>query len=288
MKKLLLILLVCHLGFGQTSVVEVRLVNMNIGTPAFNSTTNNTTESNNAGLNAILQAHNVFSYIIKGGHLYPPFNDRHTELWCGNCNPQQLTADLLAYSSVVEKARVTTYGAPFDDNLYIQVQNLTTGNPTGTSNGVIVTNDAGLNQIFQNFNVYYYVQAFPSATTNSLQRYYSTVCNCNNSLLKAALDNYNSVINHTEYPTVAYLLGNTNFTTSSATIHPNPFTNSFTIETNEAISNYSLYDISGKQIVTTNSNDELNSKSQELNAGFYMLNLTFDNGQTANYKLIKK
>ena len=288
MRGLLLLLLVSGFSFGQNHVVEIRLLNQNIGSPAFNFSTNVQSESNDAGINSILQAHNVFGYQIKGGHLYPPFYNRHIEIWCDNCNASQLNSDLLAYSGVIEKARITNNQSSFDDNLRIQVSNTTLGIPNGISNGIIVTNDPGLNQIFQTFNVYYYLQSFPNATTNSLLRMYDVVCNCNNVQLKAALDNYTAVISFTEYPSVTYLLGNNQFQKSKTTISQNPFSTNFNIQSEEPISNYSLVDISGKQLITTTSKNELDNLSSQLNYGIYFLKLQFENGQSGNFKLIKE
>jgi hypothetical protein len=288
MKKLLLILLFSNIGFTQNFVVEIRLANQNIGAPAFNFTTNNTTESNDIGLNQILQTHNVFQYISKEGHLYPPFNGRHVEIWCNNCNYSQLASDLLAYSNVIQKARVTNHLSPFKDNLLAQISNINIGVPTGVNNGIIQTNDAGLNQIFQTYNVYYYVQYSPNSTNNDLLRYYNVVCDCDNVLLKNALDNYNSVISQTEYPSPAYLLKTTEFEKYNISISPNPFSSNFDIQTEETILNYSLVDISGKLLITTNSKNELDTIASQLNSGIYFLNLELENGKSGNFKLIKK
>ena len=285
MKKLVLILMVCNLGFAQPSV-EIRLVNPNVGSPGYTWPSGYSNTSNDAGLNAIFLTYNVNYYADNLSHPYPPYLYK-VKIITGSF-PQQFITDLLAYSSVIESAKISNANE-FTDALRLQLLNASIGTPTGVNNNIIVTNDAGLNTIFTNYNVFYYTQTYPSAPAgNALLRVYDVVCNCDKNLLKTALNNYTSIIQTTENINGGLILGNPNFTTSSATIHPNPFTDTFTIETNEAISNYSLYDISGKQIVTTNSNNELNSKSQELNAGFYILNLTFDNGQTANYKLIKK
>ena len=84
------------------------------------------------------------------------------------------------------------------------------------------------------------------------------------------------------------LLKNNEFNKFTTKISPNPFSNSYTIQTEEQISNYSLIDISGKQLINTTSKNELDNLSSQLNAGVYFLNLQFENGQKGNYKLIKK
>ena len=45
---------------------------------------------------------------------------------------------------------------------------------------------------------------------------------------------------------------------------------------------------SRKTIVSTSSKSELDNQSSQLSSGIYILNLDFDGGQKANYKLIKK
>ena len=289
MKNLFLILLLSTNYFSaQNTAVEIRLVNQSIGAPAFNGTFGNTTESNDVGLNQILQTHNVYGYILKEGHLYPPFNGRHVEMWCNNCNYSQLNADLLAYSNVVEKARVTTNASPFSDNLLLQIATITIGVPTGITNGIIETNDAGLNQIFQNYSVYYYEQYAPSSSNSDLLRYYKVVCDCDNVALKNALDNYTSAISLTEFPYPVYLLNSTEFEKQNIKISPNPFSNHFTIQSDEIILNYSLMDITGKVLISTSNKNDLDHISSQLNSGIYFLNLQLENKKNACYKLIKE
>lgn len=287
MKKIILFLLFSTFTMAQ-STVEIRIVNETIGAPLFNYTVNQTTESNDAGLNSILQNHNVFSYIPKGNHPYPSYVNRIMEAQCNNCNLNQLALDLQSYSTVVASAQVSTYGY-FSDALRLQLLNSANGTPTGINNGIIVTNDAALNQIFQDYNVYYYTQSFPNASIgSSLLRVFDLVCNCDNTQLKTALDNYNALIEDTEYFGSAYLLGNSQFDLSKTTIYPNPFQDTFNVNATEGISNYTVLDISGKQIINTNRKSELDNQSRNLNSGVYVLKLQFENGQHANYKLVKK
>lgn len=287
MKKLLLLLFSVSFGFSQVTVVEIKLVDATVGFPAFNGTVNSTTESNDPGLNAILQNHNVFSYIGKYGHLYPPYAERFTEIFCEQCDATQLVNDLLAYSSVVENARSTSYGSPFNDNLYSQINTVGIGIPVGFNNEIVVTNDEGLNQIFEDFNVYFYELSFPGAISDALQRTYSVVCNCDNAQLKIALDNYDNVINYTEFPSPVYLLNNTTFEKPNSVIAPNPFSTTFSIQTEQSISSYLLIDSIGKQLLNTNSKSELDALTSQLNQGVYILSLQFENGKSAQYKLIK-
>jgi hypothetical protein len=289
MKKLFLFILFSSNYFlAQNIAVEIRLVNQNYGAPAFNGTMGNTTESNDVGLNQILQTHNVYQYLLKEGHLYPPFSGRHVEMWCTTCDYSQLTSDLIAYSNVIEKARITTNGSPFSDNLILQIANINIGVPTGISNGIIETNDAGLNQIFQNYSVYYYEQYAPSSSNSDILRYYKVVCDCDNTALKNALDNYTSVISLTEYPYPVYLLHTNELQKNKISIFPNPFSTNFNIQSDDFVSNYTLIDISGKQLIATSSKNELDNLALQLNSGVYFLNLNFEKGQTVNFKLIKE
>ncbi|MDI1315682.1 T9SS type A sorting domain-containing protein [Flavobacterium sp.] len=198
-----------------------------------------------------------------------------------------MIADLLAYSTVIESAKITN-NYEFTDATRLQLVNLNIGAPVGTSNNIIVTNDAGLNTIFQNFNVFYYVQSYPSSNVNSTLRYYTTVCDCDKNLLNAALLNYASVIQTIESVNGGVMLSNPQFDKPKAVISPNPFPRNFDIETEQTIVNYAIIDINGKTISNTTSKAELDYQSSKLSAGMYILNLDFENGQKANYKLMKK
>jgi hypothetical protein len=274
MKRLILLLLVSCFSFAQNQVVEIKLVDANIGGEGMLSGT-----SNDSGLNQIFQNHNVFRYEYRYNHPFIPA--KYYEAECQNCNTNQLYNDLLNYTSVVEKARITTYGSPFLDVLATQLQSSTIGIPTGTNNGIIVTNDNGLNQIFQNFNVNHFNLMCPNCS-------YYIGCNCNNVALKLALDNYPYVINLSEFIHASYWLGNTKFQKSKTLISPNPFSTSFSIQSEETISNYSLMDISGKQLITTSSKNELDKLTSQLNSGIYFLKLQFENGESGNFKLLKE
>jgi Secretion system C-terminal sorting domain len=263
------------------------LVQSNIGASTFNGVPGIDTASNDPGLNAILQAYNITYYMEKGGHIYPPFLGRFTETMCETSQVSQLVNDLLAYSSVIENVRVTVYGSPFNDCLYAEINSLGVGTPVGFNNEIVVTNDDGLNQIFEDFNVYYYELSFPGAIGEALQRTYSVVCNCDNTQLKIALDNYTNVINYTEFINPGYLLNTMDFENTNLVLAPNPFTTTFSIQTKESILNYSLFDSVGKQILNTNSKSDLDAISSQLNSGMYLLNLQFENGSVENYKIIK-
>ncbi|ESU27030.1 hypothetical protein FLJC2902T_23710 [Flavobacterium limnosediminis JC2902] len=166
MKKIILFLLFTTFAFGQT-VVDIRLVNPQVGNPVGGSSCcgNPVTTSSDPGLNAIFQTYGVYNYTHKAGHPYPDYSMKMMEIYAsGDLN--QFIAALNTYSSVVEKAVISSYGI-FKDAVQTKIATQGIGIPTGSSNNIITTNDAGLNQIFQNYNVFYYTQAYPSAISPS-------------------------------------------------------------------------------------------------------------------------
>jgi hypothetical protein len=267
------------------SHIEVRLVNANVGTPHcdyfFNDWLCNTT--NDTGLNTILSNHGSPYFRVVEGHPYQPYQGRIFNI-SNSTNDAQLAADLSAYSSVIDHAVVTT-STGFSDALEVTLNDINVGIPTGMSGNVVVTNDSGLNTLFQSYNVFHYQLAYPSYP--QFQMYYSLVCDCDVTALKAAIDSYTAVILDSYYISGA-MLGNNQLEKPKAIISPNPFSDSFYIETEQTISSYSVIDITGKTIVSTSSKSDLDNQSSQLSAGIYILNLSLDNGQQANYKLVKK
>ncbi len=280
MKKLLLLILVSNFGFSQPGV-EVRLVNPNVGTPYcgyfFNDWMCNTT--NDAGLNAIFNNYGVQYFKQKGGH---PYYTNTVIMSINGSYPQQFISDLLAYSSVVAAAKFWN-PSTFSDVLILSLTNASVGSPTGINGNIIVTNDINLNQIFQTYNVIQYSLYVPSVS----QTTYILTCDCDVNLLKTALENYSTVVNQVNIYS-AIFLSNTEFEKPKALISPNPFSDNFNIESEQTITNYSIVDITGKTIISTSSKSVLDNQSSQLSAGIYILNLDFDNGQKANYKLVKK
>ena len=153
------------------------------------------------------------------------------------------------------------------------------------SGNIVVTNDTGLNQIFQNYTVFQYSLTAPNYP--QFQNLYTLVCDCDAVALKAALDNYSSVVVNSGY-VQGVILANNQFETTKAIIAPNPFADTITITTEQLITKYTIVDLTGKTIVTTNSKSELDVTTAALNSGIYILNLQFENGQTFTHKLIKK
>ncbi len=265
-------------------VVDVRLVNENIGF-ALSSFFNN--ESNDDGLNIILQNNNVNRYQYKLNHPYLAYSNKMMEIEC-NCDANKLVNDLNTYSTVVEKAVISDYGI-FKDALTLGILNVGIGIPIGVNNSIITTNDDGLNQIFKDFKVFYYDRwCTTCGSIPSLAKAYNIVCDCDNTGLKIALENYTSVIEITEYSGAYYYLKNKSFEKSNLTVSPNPFSSTFTIDTKETISNYVIFDISGKQIIKTNSKPELDNQTVNLKTGIYVLELKSLNGELTHHKIVKR
>lgn len=285
MKKFIFFFLFSNFVIAQPDV-EIRLVNANVGTSIIynQNQVNEYTASNDAGINAILNSYGVRSYLIKGGHPYEPFTGRIISI--AGVFPQQFINDLLAYSSVIESVHISDLNY-FSDALALRLVDLNIGTPIGYNGNIVVTNNTALNQIFQNYNVYYFTQMFPGSTWNVNLRVYTAVCNCNVNSLISDLNNLSSVIEIANNVGRIYL-SNNQFEKSKTTISPNPFYNSFTIDTEATISNYSIFDSTGKQIGTTSNKNELDNQVTKLQSGFYILNLNFENGETSNYKLVKK
>lgn len=284
MKKLLLLFLIAHATFSQPDV-EIRLVNASVGTPSCGYFMNDwlCNSTNDAGLNTIFNNYGVTFFRVKGGHPNAGYVGKILSI--PGTFPTQFITDLQAYSSVIADAGVSDMGW-FRDSSNLELVDANVGIPIGTSGNIIVTNDSGLNQLFQTYNVFYYTLTYPSAGTDFL-KYYSIVCNCNASELQLALSNYSTVIANA-YGQPAIYLSNVLIQKPKAIISPNPFSAHFAIETEQTIANYSIIDFNGKTIVSTSSKSELDNQSSQLSTGIYVLTLDFDSGQKANYKLVKK
>ena len=286
MKKIIFFILLSSIVFSQQPDIEIRLVNANIGASiTYNANQlNEYSSSNDTRINAILNLYGAHSYINKNVHPYQPYNGRIISI--PGVYPQQFITDLQAYSNVIEYVHVSNRNY-FSDALFLQLVDLNIGSPIGFNGNIVVTNNTSLNQIFQNYNVYYYAQTFPSSTWNVNLRNFTVLCNCDINLLSSQLNNLSLVIERTDNAGVTYL-SNSQFEKSKTTIYPNPFYNTFYIETIEAISNYTVFDSTGKKIGIASNKNELDNLTSKLQTGFYVLNLVFENGLTSNFKLVKK
>lgn len=116
----------------------------------------------------------------------------------------------------------------------------------------------------------------------------TSICLDTNEIPELVYTNYNSSGNVVLYSGANCSLSDNNFENNNFKISPNPFSSTFDINSNQLIKSYQVVDLLGKKIITTNSKQDLNSKTEVLKNGIYLLELTFDNGKTGIVKLIKK
>ncbi len=277
MKKIISVLVLFVSGFGLAQHQVV--ITLQEG----NFTENNTQISSfftitDAGLNQILSNHNAsyFQAIMVSCSSYNtilaflPINE----------NLSNFLNDLNNYDAVVLDAQVAgLFDTLVNNTLSISLVDSSVGSFQSLTNGIVQTNNLDLNAIFQIYNVFEYSNVNGQVTR----------CNCNVDDLKTSLQNLNTIISNVEdlYCFSSFLLKNENFENQKPTISPNPFTSTFVISNKETITNYNLYDVVGKEIVKTNSKTVLDSKTEALKSGVYLLELTFDNGKTDAIKLIK-
>lgn len=146
MKKIIIFIFITNFSFAQTGI-EIRLVDYNIGRPISNNL------SNDVGLNLILEKYGTILYESKGPH--PLYDTLIFQIDCTSLNLNEFVADLQSYSSVVAYVHLADKNL-FSDVLRTHIMDVNIGTPTGSNDNIITTNDPGLNQIFQNLNVYYY------------------------------------------------------------------------------------------------------------------------------------
>src|SRR6218665_1793018 len=272
MKKLILLLLFFNISFSQPTGlgIEVRLIDESF--------------SNDAGLINILNSHSVTNFQGKGEHPYPGLQNRIYQTGGGD-NLSSLLTDLLNYSTVVESA-VIIDAFNFPDCCTVQLLDANIGIPIGFSDDNVLTNDPQLNIIFENFNVYFDIQTYPSSTWPSSLRYYSLACNCDAEQLREALEAYAAVIETTEPNGAIYLSVNKN-NLRALKIYPNPFKVAFQIDSVNEIENYYLTDVSGKLVIDTFDYVELQGQLQNLKSGMYILKLKSSSGLFETRKVVK-
>jgi Secretion system C-terminal sorting domain len=199
-------------------------------------------------------------------------------------NAANFINELSAYNTVVLDAQLIGINPNCGycyDMLSISLLDPNNGSFQSITNSIVQTNNADLNAIFQTYNVFEYSTDFSNIP--------NIRCNCNISDLKTSLQDLNSVIANVDNAScsLAWLLKNEKFENSKPNISPNPFSTTFEINSKQPIDRYKLFDLIGKHIVTTNSKQELDSKTETLKSGVYLLELTFDKGKSDTLKLIK-
>lgn len=239
------------------------------------------TSTSDSSINSILINHNVYS-CVQDYSSYPKmilFFDYY------GTNISTFVSDLNNNSTVFKVGicyESNYYQPTYADMLGIGLISNENGAPTGlNSNGNVVTNNSELNSIYDNYNVKS-MQQSPLLNSN-----YEIYFEGDITGLKNALESINLIIEYAELNGVAFL-SNFSFEKSEVQIHPNPFQNNFTIQTEKTISNYSLFDLTGKKLIDSFSKNEIDNFSSQLNSGVYFINLKFEDGQKTNYKLIKE
>ncbi len=284
MKKLLLFLIlqlgfISNARFVQINFNEgfsINLLNINPSSPSEGSSTTDTE------INSILTSHNIYNCI----ELFTSSNKVFFVNYSG-VNINGLINDLNNNSNVFKVSlcydSVDINYPTFADVLYIKLISDTNGIPIGiNSNGNVITNNEELNVIFETFKVKGMVQLTPNLT-----QYFEIYFEEDVTELKNALDNFNVVIESSDLIGVPMLLSNSSFEKSNIQISPNPFTTNFNIQSEKIISNYFLFDVFGKQLISTSSKNVIKNFSSQLSSGVYFLNLQFENGQKGSFKLIK-
>lgn len=164
------------------------------------------------------------------------------------------------------------------NQVYYTLINNSVGSFQNITNGIVTTNNAALNQIFIDYNVF-------DITEINQQNLIS--CNCNGVQLANTLNNLTNVTQSSFASCGIVYLNNESFSKSKTVIYPNPFSTILNIETSENVNLYNVYDNLGKKIIETSIKDDLISKLSQVNSGIYFLNLLFEDGTIGNTKIIK-
>ena len=103
--------------------------------------------------------------------------------------------------------------------------------------------------------------------------------------------------NNNEAGNFTSTLGNPNFdliANKSFLVYPNPFNNQFEIEVSNAFSNYvkvSIFDPNGKQVLEQDyviANSKIAVAPMNLTSGIYFVKISFENGMSESFKIIKQ
>ncbi|PTX63098.1 putative secreted protein (Por secretion system target) [Kordia periserrulae] len=278
----------------QIELVDTTIINSYVGAPTYyyDMPPGATDYSNDAGLNAILDGNNVYAYdtieSIPSPFVYGAGFSHWTLVVCDDCDHNQLAANLNAYSSVIKNAYPLIERYSYNQ-LYLRVADVTIGVYTGMNNGIVTTNDAGLNAIFTTHNVTYYEQAFPSSSQNTLLRAYFLMCDCDANLLKVDLDNYPSVIESgtvSNLPVESQLLSTAEVTLSNVNLYPNPVKNTLNISSATNLNSIEVYSVQG-QLMLTQKNQFTTVDMSPLKSGLYFVKLIDNANNSSTFKIVK-
>lgn len=276
------------IGIAQEYQIEIRLVDAEVGYPIGQPDVPPYYEavSNDVGLNTIFEIHSATNY-YPGYNIIPEYEDRTHWVLCNGCDINQFEEDLLAYSSVIENAFQSEVGYTSNE-MYVQLLDLNNGNPIGeTPEGNIITTNEELNILFENFTVFHFEQAFPGSGNPDLLRVFYLGCDCFAWELQPELDSLVEVIESTSR--LGYVILDIDDNSElDFKFYPNPLENELKIETPETITSYNLFNLSGLQIVSTQTLEELNNHIPLLSSGMYLLSVTTESNRVGNYKILKK
>lgn len=282
MRRILLLLILLSSISANAIQVQIDFVNgFSIGLSDANPLSLSIgTSTTNSEINTILSNHNVNLCV---NTFHSPYDIMVVEYNGSALN--NFKNELLSNSNVsTVRTGVNVTGGTyyFADRLYLELSNAINGNPIGTNNGTITTSNSALNAIFTSYNVTSMTVFLTSIPV------YIIYFEGNMVDLKTELENLSSVVETTEFVSIGLLLDNSEFNISKTIISPNPFSTNFNIKTDELISNYTLFDVTGKQLINTTSKEKLDNLSSQLHQGIYVLGITLENGQKATYKLVKE
>ena len=152
-------------------------------------------------------------------------------------------------------------------------------NINDTPNQVLVTTSNA--KVFNNGNdTFSFNMKAPSLATNQLpsNRKYRV------RLANTGIGKSNATMTPVEINVINAVLSNDDIRTSkNITIYPNPTTDMVTISV--PVSKVSLYDLGGRYVLESNSNK---FSIKNLKSGIYLAKIETIQGQTANYKIVKK
>ena len=291
MKKLvfLAIMLIQFVLPAQNYQLEIRLVDANVGYPTGDWSNNYPATSNDSGLNSIFTTYNAISYIPGNGQTYiTQYIDRTHFVQCTGCDVNAFEQALINYSAVVENinhCELNTVNA-----LYVLLISLDNGTNTGTttSEGIVITDNAELNIIFEDFKVMYYEQAFPSSQNQTLLRVYTAACDCDARLLKPVLELETETIEDVEGPLGIVFLANEDFENLDFEFYPNPVGDNIIINSKEDIESFELFNLLGQSMFKADTEEQLKSDILLLSSGNYLLKVITKSGATETFRLLKK
>ncbi|WP_236641990.1 T9SS type A sorting domain-containing protein [Dokdonia sinensis] len=273
---------------SQTNTIQIRLIDQNIGYPAGDAVdTGYIPESNDDGLNQIFIENGATAY-YPGQHYVQELGPRVHFVEC-NCDTGNFAQELNDYLSVVEIATISPENGAYTDLMEYQLLDEFDGDLTGntTANGNLITTNDRLNEIFEEYSVYFSEQFFATSQQSHLRRIYDAACNCNVVDLKAALDAEPDIIESTQFIYFG-ILGLNDITNLDFKFYPNPVENNIEITTTEKIETFTLMNSLGQTVSKSKNINNLNQVLITLETGMYLLKITTTNQKEGNYRLVKK